>query len=124
MESHDAGFSDALELMTFLANLVGSQHIERFIPLADTQSERWVANAAGKMTPTATEETREMPVAAVAESSDLAGRHHGHAARGPDVLDDGNSRNAAIQRRVDARGEAAGDHRTGHPCRTQRYIRR
>jgi hypothetical protein len=65
MESQDAGFSDALELMTFLANLVGSQHIERFIPLADTQSERWVANAAGKMTPAATEETREMPAALV-----------------------------------------------------------
>jgi hypothetical protein len=55
----DAGFSDALELMTFLANLVGSQHIERFIPLADPDSERWVSNAASKMAKT--EETREMP---------------------------------------------------------------
>jgi hypothetical protein len=36
----DAKFSDSLELMTFLANLVGSEHIERFIPLADTDSER------------------------------------------------------------------------------------
>jgi hypothetical protein len=34
----DAKFSDALELMTFLANLVGSQHIERFIPLAEADS--------------------------------------------------------------------------------------
>ncbi len=31
----DAKFSDSLELMTFLANLLGSEHIERFIPLAD-----------------------------------------------------------------------------------------
>ncbi len=31
----DAKFSDSLELMTFLANLIGSEHIERFIPLAD-----------------------------------------------------------------------------------------
>lgn len=69
-ESGDAGFSDALELMTFLANLVGSQHIERFIPLADTQSERWVANAASKMTAPSTEETREMP-AAMADSPTL-----------------------------------------------------
>ncbi len=69
IDSQDAGFSDALELMTFLANLVGSQHIERFIPLADTQSERWVAKAAAKMTPAAAEETREMPAPAAADSA-------------------------------------------------------
>jgi hypothetical protein len=38
----DAKFSDSLELMTFLANLVGSEHIERFIPLADPAGERSV----------------------------------------------------------------------------------
>jgi hypothetical protein len=42
----DAKFSDALELMTFLANLVGSQHIERFIPLADAESEQPLLRAA------------------------------------------------------------------------------
>lgn len=31
----DGKFSEALELMAFLANLVGIQHIQRFIPLAD-----------------------------------------------------------------------------------------
>ncbi len=31
----DERFADALELTIFLANLVGSQHIERFIPLAE-----------------------------------------------------------------------------------------
>jgi hypothetical protein len=35
----DTKFADALELMGFLANLVGAQHIERFIPLAEPQSE-------------------------------------------------------------------------------------
>ena len=35
----DAKFSDSLELMTFLANLIGSEHIERFIPLADPENE-------------------------------------------------------------------------------------
>jgi len=35
----DARFSDALELMGFLANLVGSEHLERFIPMADRESE-------------------------------------------------------------------------------------
>ena len=37
--AHDAGFSEALELMAFLANLVGVQNIERFIPLAEAERE-------------------------------------------------------------------------------------
>ena len=36
----DTKFSDSLELMTFLTNLVGSEHIERFIPFAEPQNER------------------------------------------------------------------------------------
>jgi hypothetical protein len=36
----DTQFSDALELMAFLANLVGAEHIERFIPVADPHNER------------------------------------------------------------------------------------
>jgi hypothetical protein len=36
IQSGDAKFSDSLEAMSFLANLVGSQHIERFIPLAES----------------------------------------------------------------------------------------
>lgn len=35
----DAKFSDAMELMGFLTNLVGSQHIARFIPLAEPNNE-------------------------------------------------------------------------------------
>jgi hypothetical protein len=38
MKTGDAKFAEALENMIFLANLVGLQHIERFIPLA--QEER------------------------------------------------------------------------------------
>jgi hypothetical protein len=37
LERHDAGdarFGEALELMSFLTSLLGSEHIERFIPLA------------------------------------------------------------------------------------------
>jgi hypothetical protein len=36
----DAKYADSLELMIFLANLVGSEHIERFIPSAEPQNER------------------------------------------------------------------------------------
>lgn len=49
IEAGDAAFSDSLELMIFLANLVGSQHIERFIPLADPQSERYVSGSSAKL---------------------------------------------------------------------------
>ncbi len=36
----DSSLCEALELMGFLTNLVGSQHIERFIPLAEPAHER------------------------------------------------------------------------------------
>lgn len=36
----DPNLSEALELMTFLTNLVGSQHVERFVPIAEPERER------------------------------------------------------------------------------------
>jgi hypothetical protein len=42
----DTKFCDSLELMTFLANLIGSEHIERFIPLADATNERELERSA------------------------------------------------------------------------------
>jgi hypothetical protein len=50
----DAGFADALEQMMFLANLVGLQHIERFIPVAEPQNERSAPGAAAATATTAT----------------------------------------------------------------------
>jgi hypothetical protein len=62
----DAKFSDSLELVIFLANLVGSEHIERFIPVADPATERSLVydtqNAPTVEAPgPATSGTREMP---------------------------------------------------------------
>jgi hypothetical protein len=61
----DAKYSDSLELMTFLANLVGSEHIERFIPLADARNERRLdrepAENAAPAPATGATATREMP---------------------------------------------------------------
>src|SRR3981081_3198006 len=37
VKSGDIKYSDSLELMAFLANLVGSEHIERFIPVAQAE---------------------------------------------------------------------------------------
>jgi hypothetical protein len=66
MKAGDAKFSDSLELMIFLANLVGSEHIERFIPVADAQSERSLERpappeASGPVESSAATATREMP---------------------------------------------------------------
>jgi hypothetical protein len=40
VKAADGKFSDALEMMAFLANLVGAEHLERFIPVAEAQNER------------------------------------------------------------------------------------
>jgi hypothetical protein len=73
VKSGDSKYSDSLELMIFLANLVGSEHIERFIPVADAQNERSLTapsphDAAGAASDTVTvtaavttTATREMP---------------------------------------------------------------
>jgi hypothetical protein len=68
----DSKFSESLELMAFLANLVGIQHIQRFVPLADpnkpetsasqTVEAPTVARTAPHRTrPSSDETTREMP---------------------------------------------------------------
>jgi hypothetical protein len=74
IKAGDARFSESLELMTFLANLVGSEHIERFIPLADPQNERVPAPLAAPEKPPETElpsatATREMPEFSVAKQA-------------------------------------------------------
>jgi hypothetical protein len=61
----DAQYSDSLELMIFLANLVGSEHIERFIPLAEPENERPLTpeslDDAARAQADAATGTREMP---------------------------------------------------------------
>jgi hypothetical protein len=54
----DPSLSEALELMSFLTNLVGSQHVERFVPIAEPERERQLdkvkAPRSGSTTSTAT----------------------------------------------------------------------
>jgi hypothetical protein len=69
----DASFAESLELMAFLANLVGIQHIQRFIPLAEPPREDRISTTATVEAPALTrpigtrsaasgdEATREMP---------------------------------------------------------------
>ncbi|HEV8333239.1 MAG TPA: hypothetical protein VGQ22_17570 [Steroidobacteraceae bacterium] len=71
----DGKFSESLELMVFLANLVGIQHIQRFVPLADPSRTEPVSSTtatvevvqpprtapAQKPRPSGDDTTREMP---------------------------------------------------------------
>ncbi|HEU5467700.1 MAG TPA: hypothetical protein VFU77_00200, partial [Steroidobacteraceae bacterium] len=45
LASADPSLSEALELMSFLTNLVGSQHVERFVPIAEPERERQLDKA-------------------------------------------------------------------------------
>lgn len=47
----DSKFADSLELMGFLSNLVGSQHVQRFIPLAEPDKEQEISRPAAKPQP-------------------------------------------------------------------------
>jgi hypothetical protein len=66
-QAGDTQFSDALELMAFLANLVGAEHIERFIPVAEARNERELSSKASDRGSDSTIQqatvsaTREMP---------------------------------------------------------------
>ena len=55
----DPSLSEALELMSFLTNLVGSQHVERFVPVAEPERERQLDQAA-LAKPTSTSSTSTM----------------------------------------------------------------
>lgn len=62
----DAKFAESLELMAFLANLVGLQHIQRFIPLAQ---------------PSKAAETAEVPPAEASTAAEPASRANDDATR-------------------------------------------
>lgn len=46
----DPSLSEALELMSFLTNLVGSQNVERFVPIAEAERERHLDSVATRKT--------------------------------------------------------------------------
>lgn len=68
----DSSLSEALELMSFLTNLVGSQHVERFIPVAEPEHERpltaLTVTASPGSDPSLTG-TREMPAPRATDTS-------------------------------------------------------
>src|SRR5580700_4529427 len=67
-KSGDTQFSDALELMAFLANLVGSEHIERYIPVAEARNERDLSSKAAE---NAADDTSEQPTLSVTATREM-----------------------------------------------------
>ena len=71
----DPSLSEALELMSFLTNLVGSQHVERFVPVAEPERERQLEPAAqAKATSTSSTSTMVKPGRTPRAKSRSAGR--------------------------------------------------
>lgn len=79
----DSKFAESLELMAFLANLVGIQHIQRFVPLADPARENTTSTSQTIESPTvirtpqrtrpgSDDATREMPRLRTAPASKAA----------------------------------------------------
>jgi hypothetical protein len=67
-KSGDTQFSDALELMAFLANLVGSEHIERYIPVAEARNERDLSSKAPE---NGADDTSEHPAVTVTATREM-----------------------------------------------------
>jgi hypothetical protein len=67
-KSGDTQFSDALELMAFLANLVGAEHIERYIPVAEARNERDLSSKASE---TGADDTSEHPAVTVTATREM-----------------------------------------------------
>jgi hypothetical protein len=71
----DPSLSEALELMSFLTNLVGSQHVERFVPVAEPERERQLEpKARAKTTNTSSTATMAKPGRPPGTKSKSAGR--------------------------------------------------
>ncbi len=75
LSAGDPSLSEALEMMTFLTNLVGSQHVERFVPLAEPEHERQLESpAATKSTSSTSTATVLRPGAAPPRAAAPKGR--------------------------------------------------
>jgi hypothetical protein len=63
----DPSLSEALEMMSFLTNLVGSQHVERFVPIAEPERERQLEKSRARKSESSTSSTSTATVVKPAE---------------------------------------------------------
>jgi len=84
----DPSLSEALELMSFLTNLVGSQHVERFVPVAEPERERQLPKAAARSASSTSTATVVKPAPAPAAKPARTPGKQKSAARAPKPVDD------------------------------------
>jgi hypothetical protein len=84
----DPSLSEALELMSFLTNLVGSQHVERFVPIAEPERERQLEKAKAPRSTSSTSTATVVKPSPPAKPAKAAGGKQKAAARAPKPVND------------------------------------
>jgi hypothetical protein len=85
----DPSLSEALELMSFLANLVGSQHVQRYIPMAEPAQQRPIESLVVQDEPPAAPPPRiAAPPAETPAPAAAAPAHETEPASGPALDED------------------------------------
>ena len=88
LASGDPSLSEALELMSFLTNLVGSQHVERFVPIAEPERERQLEKAKAPKSASATSTATVVKPTPPAKPAKAAGGKPKSAAKAPKPVND------------------------------------
>src|SRR5687767_8119205 len=88
LASGDPSLSEALELMSFLTNLVGSQHVERFVPIAEPERERQLDNEKPPKPTSSTSTATVVKPAPPAKPAKSGGGRQKAAARAPTPVND------------------------------------
>ena len=88
LASGDPSLSEALELMSFLTNLVGSQHVERFVPIAEPERERQLEKSKAPKSASATSTATVVKPALPPKPARAAGGKPKAAAKAPKPAND------------------------------------
>ena len=88
LASGDPSLSEALELMSFLTNLVGSQHVERFVPIAEPERERQLDKAKAQKSTSATSTATVVKPSPPPKPAKSAGGKQKAAAKAPKPVND------------------------------------
>ena len=84
----DPSLSEALELMSFLTNLVGSQHVERFVPIAEPERERQLEKAKAPRSTSSTSTATVVKPSPPPRPAKAAGGKQKAAAKAPKPVND------------------------------------
>lgn len=88
LASGDPSLSEALELMSFLTNLVGSQHVERFVPIAEPERERQLEKKKAPKPASATSTATVVKLVPPPKPARAAGAKPKAAAKAPKPVND------------------------------------